>query len=84
MRPRRRRAAAAPHLATAVPRRAPHARAPHARAVPSPAWRRAKGRGGLLLRESAQCPDADEAKFQDVTRHKFFNTSTPRQPRPRR
>ena len=36
------------------------------------------------LRESAQCPDADEAKFQDVTRHKFFNTSTPRRPRPRR
>merc|ERR1719487_21625 len=35
----------------------------------------AKGRGGLLLRESAQCPDADEAKFQDVTRHKFFNTN---------
>ena len=31
--------------------------------------------GGLLLRESAQCPDADEKKFQDVTKHKFFNTN---------
>ena len=30
----------------------------------------ARRRGGLLLRESAQCPDADEAKFQDVSRHK--------------
>ena len=29
----------------------------------------------LLLRESAQCPDSDEAKFQDVNRHQFFNTN---------
>ena len=34
-----------------------------------------KAGGGLLLRESAQCPDADEAAFQDVTKHKFFNTN---------
>ena len=31
--------------------------------------------GGLLLRESAQCPKADEGSFQDVGRHKFFNTN---------
>merc|ERR1712139_741657 len=31
--------------------------------------------GGLLLRESAQCPEADEAAFQDVGRHKYFNTN---------
>ena len=30
---------------------------------------------GFLLRESAQCPDADEKKFQDIERHKFFNTN---------
>ena len=29
----------------------------------------------LLLRESAQCPDADEAAFQDIRRHRFFNTN---------
>jgi UDP-N-acetylglucosamine pyrophosphorylase len=29
----------------------------------------------LLLRESAQCPAADEAAFQDITRHRFFNTN---------
>jgi len=29
----------------------------------------------LLLRESAQCPDADEAKFQNIRRHQFFNTN---------
>ena len=29
----------------------------------------------LLLRESAQCPEADEKKFQDIKRHKFFNTN---------
>jgi len=29
----------------------------------------------LLLRESAQCPDADESKFQDISRHKYFNTN---------
>lgn len=29
----------------------------------------------LILRESAQCPDADEASFQDVSRHQFFNTN---------
>jgi UTP--glucose-1-phosphate uridylyltransferase len=31
--------------------------------------------GGLLLRESAQCPKADEAAFQDITRHRYFNTN---------
>jgi UDP-N-acetylglucosamine pyrophosphorylase len=31
--------------------------------------------GRLLLRESAQCPVADEASFQDITRHRFFNTN---------
>jgi len=31
--------------------------------------------GGLLLRELAQCPDEDADAFQDVTKHKFFNTN---------
>ena len=29
----------------------------------------------LLLRESAQCPKADQAFFQDTQRHRFFNTN---------
>ena len=29
----------------------------------------------LILRESAQCAKADESFFQDITRHKFFNTN---------
>ncbi len=31
--------------------------------------------GRLILRESAQCPDADAASFQDIERHRFFNTN---------
>jgi len=31
--------------------------------------------GQLVLRESAQCPSADEATFQDITRHRYFNTN---------
>ena len=31
--------------------------------------------GQLILREAAQCPDADETAFQDITKHKFFNTN---------
>ena len=31
--------------------------------------------GRLLLRESAQCPKEDEAAFQDIARHRFFNTN---------
>ena len=31
---------------------------------------------GLLLRESAQCPEPDLAAFRDVTRHRYFNTNT--------
>merc|ERR550532_3039839 len=31
--------------------------------------------GGLLLRESAQCPDEDEKEFQNVEKYKFFNTN---------
>ncbi len=31
--------------------------------------------GQLILRESAQCPAEDEATFQDITRHRFFNTN---------
>jgi len=30
---------------------------------------------GLVLREAAQCPDADEKAFQDIAKHKFFNTN---------
>ncbi|MCW2989771.1 MAG: UTP--glucose-phosphate uridylyltransferase [Solirubrobacterales bacterium] len=32
--------------------------------------------GGLLLREVAQCPDEDLPAFQDVARHRYFNTNT--------
>jgi UDP-N-acetylglucosamine pyrophosphorylase len=31
--------------------------------------------GKLLLRESAQCPDEDEESFQDIRKHRFFNTN---------
>ncbi|GAB4277529.1 MAG: UTP--glucose-1-phosphate uridylyltransferase [Candidatus Promineifilaceae bacterium] len=31
--------------------------------------------GQLILRESAQCPDEDVPTFQDVTRHRYFNTN---------
>ncbi len=31
--------------------------------------------GQLLLRESAQCPPDDTDDFQDITRHRFFNTN---------
>jgi UDP-N-acetylglucosamine pyrophosphorylase len=36
---------------------------------------RRKSDGRLLLRESAQCPKAEEAQFQDIERHQFFNTN---------
>ena len=29
----------------------------------------------LILRESAQCAKSDEASFQDITKHQFFNTN---------
>jgi UDP-N-acetylglucosamine pyrophosphorylase len=31
--------------------------------------------GRLLLRESAQCPEPDMPAFQDIHRHRFFNTN---------
>lgn len=31
--------------------------------------------GRLILRESAQCPDGDAESFQDIDRHRFFNTN---------
>merc|ERR1712045_812825 len=34
-----------------------------------------KATGGLLLRESAQCPDEDEKEFQNVQKYKYFNTN---------
>lgn len=36
---------------------------------------RRKSDGRLILRESAQCPDADIDAFQDIARHKYFNTN---------
>ena len=36
----------------------------------------AQADGGLLLRESAQTRDEDEDAFQDVSRHRYFNTNT--------
>lgn len=35
----------------------------------------AQSRGCLLLRESAQCPEADMPAFQDIQHHRFFNTN---------
>jgi UTP--glucose-1-phosphate uridylyltransferase len=32
--------------------------------------------GRLILREIAQCPEEDEAAFQDITRHRYFNTNS--------
>ncbi|MCB1185492.1 UTP--glucose-1-phosphate uridylyltransferase, partial [bacterium] len=32
--------------------------------------------GRLMLRELAQCPDDDLDAFQDVTRHRYFNTNS--------
>jgi len=31
--------------------------------------------GGLLLRESAQCPEEDEKAFQDISKYTYFNTN---------
>ncbi len=31
--------------------------------------------GRMLLRESAQCPKEDEHHFQDIDRHRYFNTN---------
>jgi len=31
--------------------------------------------GQLILREVAQCPEADLPAFQDITRHRYFNTN---------
>ena len=31
--------------------------------------------GKLLLRESAQCPEADTDEFQNIEKHRFFNTN---------
>ncbi len=36
---------------------------------------RRRGDKRLLLREAAQCPAADEATFQNIDRHRFFNTN---------
>ncbi|GIL65766.1 hypothetical protein Vafri_19463 [Volvox africanus] len=35
--------------------------------------RRSDGR--LMLRESAMCPDADKKAFEDIAKHKYFNTN---------
>jgi len=37
---------------------------------------RRKSDGRLVLREVAQCPDADSEAFQDIGRHRYFNTNT--------
>jgi UTP--glucose-1-phosphate uridylyltransferase len=37
---------------------------------------RRKSDGRLLLREVAQCPDADLDSFQDIGRHQYFNTNS--------
>lgn len=35
-----------------------------------------KSDGRLILREVAQCPDADLPAFQDISKHRYFNTNT--------
>lgn len=35
----------------------------------------AQSNGRLMLRESAQCPEADMPAFQDIQHHRFFNTN---------
>lgn len=35
-----------------------------------------KSDGRLLLREVAQCPEADMEAFQDIDRHRYFNTNS--------
>lgn len=35
-----------------------------------------KADGHLILREVAQCPDADIPEFQDISKHRYFNTNT--------
>ncbi len=35
----------------------------------------ARRNGRLMLREVAQCPAADMSNFQDITRHRYFNTN---------
>jgi len=35
-----------------------------------------KSDGRFVLREVAQCPDADLAAFQDIERHRYFNTNS--------
>ena len=37
---------------------------------------RLKTNGRLVLREIAQCPERDLNAFQDITRHRFFNTNS--------
>ena len=37
---------------------------------------RRKADGRLLLREVAQCPDGDLDAFQDIDRHRYFNTNS--------
>lgn len=32
--------------------------------------------GHLILREVAQCPDADIPEFQNISKHRYFNTNT--------
>jgi UTP--glucose-1-phosphate uridylyltransferase len=34
------------------------------------------GKGGLTLREIAQCPEEELDEFQDITLYKYFNTNT--------
>ena len=36
---------------------------------------RRKGTGRFVLRESAQCPEEESAAFQDIQRHRYFNTN---------
>jgi UDP-N-acetylglucosamine pyrophosphorylase len=36
---------------------------------------RRRGDGRLVLRESAQCPKEDEPQFQQIKRHRYFNTN---------
>jgi UTP--glucose-1-phosphate uridylyltransferase len=37
---------------------------------------RRRADGGLVLRESAQVPDADQDAFEDIQRHRYFNANS--------
>ena len=74
-----RRGAGAAHPGLVRERGAPFAdggRRPHGGRPQGRPHRPPRADGGLVLREIAQTPDEDLDAFQDIERHRFFNTNT--------